>query len=177
MRLIFGESFLRTLFSVEAMVDCVTCVPVLAIAGLHDGPRIYVPYFLRALTIVPHLRRLINVRMELHAVIRPIEPLRERLIVLVTTLIVILYIAMCSLAYVEQHWGNQLLSPLDLLYLVTVTISTVGYGDVTPKSQAGRVIVVITILVALSVVPNLISSVVEILRKKNGARTVHPSPV
>lgn len=38
------------------------------------------------------------------------------------------------------------LSPLDSIYLTIVTISTVGYGDVTANTDAGKVLAIVIIL-------------------------------
>ncbi|KAL7753310.1 hypothetical protein RI367_001085 [Sorochytrium milnesiophthora] len=166
-RFVFRESFLRAVFSVGTLVDMVTCIPLLMVPWLHEGHVIYVPYFLRSLVIVPHLRRLLNVRMEIKENVRPFAPLKERLIVLVVTLCVILFLSMCALQYTELHWGNQVLTVIELLYFVVVTIATVGYGDVTPHSTPGRLVVVATIIIALSAVPSLVSSVIETLKQQS----------
>ena len=41
----------------------------------------------------------------------------------------------------------------DMLYFTIVTMTTVGYGDISPKSDEGRAIVVFTIVIILSVLP------------------------
>ena len=40
-----------------------------------------------------------------------------------------------------------------MVYFTVVTLATVGYGDVTPKSEEGRVCVIILIIIVLVVIP------------------------
>ncbi|KAI8621418.1 hypothetical protein BC830DRAFT_1058181, partial [Chytriomyces sp. MP71] len=46
------------------------------------------------------------------------------------------------------------------------TLSTVGYGDVTPQSKEGEGVVILIILTTLAVVPYLISSLVETMAQQ-----------
>eukprot|EP00899_Mesostigma_viride_P029372 jgi/Mesvir1/961/Mv17514-RA.2 len=48
------------------------------------------------------------------------------------------------------------------LYMIIVTISTVGYGDITPRTPAGRAFIAITILVSLIILPAQISRLVSL---------------
>ncbi|KAI8603965.1 hypothetical protein EDD21DRAFT_301493 [Dissophora ornata] len=52
----------------------------------------------------------------------------------------------------------------DAFYFILITASTVGYGDITPKSLEAKVVVMIFIIVALSVVPGLIAGTIETLK-------------
>lgn len=52
-------------------------------------------------------------------------------------------------------------SLLDSLYLTVQTVTTVGYGDVTPKTQAGRIFALVFMLVSVSTVAYILSTAVQ----------------
>ena len=51
----------------------------------------------------------------------------------------------------------------DILYFMLVTLSTIGFGDIYPKTIASRVTIIITILILLSVVPTVYQKLKTIL--------------
>lgn len=53
-----------------------------------------------------------------------------------------------------RHFG-------DTLYFMFVTLSTVGYGDMSPKTEMGKVSVVFIILASISYLPHIISDAIE----------------
>jgi len=54
---------------------------------------------------------------------------------------------------------------LDALYFAVVTMTTVGYGDVTPISEAGRGLTVMMILTGIALIPTQVSSLIRQLGK------------
>ncbi|HSM81279.1 MAG TPA: ion transporter [Nodosilinea sp.] len=54
---------------------------------------------------------------------------------------------------------------LDALYFAVVTMTTVGYGDVTPISEAGRGLTVMMILTGIALIPTQLSSLIRQLVK------------
>ena len=68
-------------------------------------------------------------------------------------LVIGFYVATVLWYYNEEHsW-----SVTDCIYFITVTITTVGYGDFHPKSDLSRLITVIVILFGLIVIFGMIS--------------------
>jgi hypothetical protein len=59
---------------------------------------------------------------------KPVDPLKSKLMYLVGTLVALLYNGMSAFQYCEVTFGNINYSILDSLYVVMVTLSTVGYG-------------------------------------------------
>ncbi|KAI7887274.1 uncharacterized protein EV154DRAFT_427234 [Mucor mucedo] len=49
-----------------------------------------------------------------------------------------------------------------------VTLSTVGYGDITPHTEGSRVVMMLLIVISLAVLPSLLADVLNTLRKRNG---------
>jgi len=59
---------------------------------------------------------------------KPVDPLKSKLVHLVGTLVALLYNCMSAFQYCEVTFGNINYSILESLYVVMVTLSTVGYG-------------------------------------------------
>jgi len=75
---------------------------------------------------------------------------------------------MMAIQWAENIWGEPL-TLFNSLYLMVVTVSTVGYGDITPQSVQGRMIIIAIIIAALYVIPLQISALADafILRRGN----------
>lgn len=50
-----------------------------------------------------------------------------------------------------------------MVYFTVVTLATVGYGDVTPKSEEGRVCVIILIIIVLVVIPKQTNELIRLM--------------
>lgn len=59
---------------------------------------------------------------------KAVNPLKSKLIYLVSTLMALLYNGMSAFQYCEVTFGDVNYSILESLYVVMVTLSTVGYG-------------------------------------------------
>lgn len=46
--------------------------------------------------------------------------------------------------------------PLDALYFTIVTLTTIGYGDITPQTDAGKIFTMIYIFVGISLISGFI---------------------
>ena len=76
-------------------------------------------------------------------------------------------IVMCAgfVIGVIEGWGTS-----DSIYWVVITMLSVGYGDLSPKSQAGRLFALIFIPVGVVALMNMISSLYEINTKYSRRR-------
>jgi uncharacterized membrane protein len=51
--------------------------------------------------------------------------------------------------------------PLDALYFCVISLTTVGYGDLTPKTDAGKVMAIVYILLGLGIIMALATMVAQ----------------
>ena len=67
-----------------------------------------------------------------------------------------------GLIYQVEHQvnGDRLTNFFDAFYFVVVTMTTVGYGDVTPLSQAGRIMTVLMIFTGVLFIPWQLSELI-----------------
>ena len=91
-----------------------------------------------------------------------------------------IYLLILILVILAGSAGMMLLEglgPLDALYFVVVTIGTVGYGDITPVTRAGRILVVVLILAGVGafvgVFANSIEMMMERAERRERLRKIH----
>ncbi|KAI9307677.1 hypothetical protein BJ944DRAFT_157570 [Cunninghamella echinulata] len=100
---------LSVLFSFRCVIELLTSVPFLVSNFLYYGQYLYD---------------------------KLVDPLKSKLIHLICTLMVLLYNGMAAFQYCEATFANVSYSILDSLYVVMVTLSTVGYGAILPNLLA-----------------------------------------
>ncbi|ORZ17354.1 hypothetical protein BCR42DRAFT_326519 [Absidia repens] len=124
---------LSVLFSFRCCIELLTTVPFLLSNFLENGQYLYD---------------------------KVIDPLKSKLIHLICTLMVLLYNGMSAFQYCEATFAGVNYSILDSLYVVMVTLSTVGYGG-------SRIVMMTLIVVALAVLPSLLADVARTMQKRN----------
>ncbi|KAI9168331.1 hypothetical protein H9P43_007703 [Blastocladiella emersonii ATCC 22665] len=164
--LAFADTPRRVIFSPLMLIELLTTAPMIVSMFLAHGPLMFVPYYLRCIAVIPRLRRFLHIRLEVSEVMVPTDALREKLIVLVSTLLAIIYTVMCSVQYAEMVMGDQVLTLMDTVYFTVVSLTTVGYGDITAKSTVGRIVIIIGIILAFVAIPPLVSSAMDTYRAR-----------
>jgi voltage-gated potassium channel len=84
-----------------------------------------------------------------------------RAVKLLLTVLVLLFLSAGGF-YSVEHGVNPAVSNFgDAFYYTVVTLSTVGFGDVLPVTQAGRWVTVVSILAAIVLIPRQASRIVR----------------
>jgi hypothetical protein len=158
----------------------VISVPVIVLFFIPIGIYIYVPYFLRCLVVVGRFEEFIILRNSWVSLLPSsfsdysYDYAKERLYVIIARMFALIYFSLCAFHYaefnVERNTGTTL-TLMESFYFTIITMSTVGYGDITPKTFFGRWIVVCTIVIALGILPGLIGAVVEIVSDQNEGKS------
>jgi voltage-gated potassium channel len=65
------------------------------------------------------------------------------------------------------YHGVEGWSWLDSLYFSVITLTTVGYGDITPHSTFGKIFTMIYIFVGLGIILSFITAIEHHARKEN----------
>ena len=144
-------------------MDLVTALPLIVTWGWgtfwanHD---LWIPYFLRAWLITTRLDAILQSDSKIIAKLN-ITMLTEKLITLMGFLLCILYSSLCFFQFMEQQFGRQYYSTIECLYFVLVSVSTIGYGDISPNTIQSKIVIILMIVVLLAVVPRLLNEISE----------------
>ena len=92
------------------------------------------------------------------------------------TLFIIIFVY-SGLIYQVEHPNNPEIfhTFLDALYFSVATMTTVGFGDVTPKSEIGRLLTILMILTGIALIPWQLGDLVKRL-VKTGNQVQKPCP-
>lgn len=76
-----------------------------------------------------------------------------RIMQLITSLIIIFFVSAGLLYSLESASNTEIQTFGDAFYFTVVTLTTVGFGDITPVTEAGRWVTVLMILSGIVVIP------------------------
>lgn len=80
-----------------------------------------------------------------------------------------IYLVLAVLILVAAVWAFMAvegLSPVDALYFSVVTVATVGYGDITPSTEMGRLLAVVLIVAGVGVFAGLVANATELIIRR-----------
>lgn len=164
LRLWSAENKLRYIFSLYALIDLVAILPFLFTAV--DVRFIRVLRWFRVLRLI----RFIEGNTTFGYVSRNDSAIFVRILF---TLFSIIFVY-SGLIYQVEHRANpaQFKTFLDAFYFSVATMSTVGFGDVTPISELGRLLTVMMILTGIALIPWQVGDLVKQLIKTSSQKEV-----
>lgn len=80
---------------------------------------------------------------------------------LVMTVLMIFFISSGLFFHVESHLNANVRTFSDAFYFTVVALTTVGFGDITPVSEAGKWVTVLMILSGISLIPWQVSRILR----------------
>lgn len=138
------KAYLAYAFTPFAIIDLLSVVPILMF--FFPGNSVIRMFRLFRVFVVFKLLRYSKVMVQISNVLRRIK--RQLLAVLVLTLI---YIASSALI-IFQVEPDMFENFFEAIYWSTITITTVGYGDVYPSTTIGQVLTSISSLVGVAII-------------------------
>ncbi len=141
------SSFIRYPFTVWAIIDLISILPSLMI--LHSGFKILRLFRLFRTMRVFRVFKAFRYSKSISIISRVIQESKSALIAVCT--LAIGYIFVCALVVFNVE-GSSFDSFFDALYWATISLATVGYGDIYPVTTAGRVITMISSFFGIAII-------------------------
>ncbi|KAI8388327.1 uncharacterized protein BYT42DRAFT_559714 [Radiomyces spectabilis] len=158
---------MSVLLSFRCFIELLTTIPFLVSNFIEHGQYLYVPYFLRSWILLLRIKSVMKIKINLQMTDKALDPLKYKFAHLIGTIVALMYNGSAAFQYCEATFGSDSYTILDSLYVVMVTLSTVGYGDITPTTEASRIVMMLLIVISLAVLPTLIAGVSETLSQEN----------
>lgn len=167
LRLIAAPAKLKYLFSFYSLIDLMAILPVLT--GITDVSFIRILRWFRILRLL----RFIEGKALFGNLDREDSSIVTRILFTIFSIIFIY----SGLIYQVEHPVNpqDFGTFSDAVYFAVVTMTTVGFGDITPTSDAGKLMTVLMILTGIALIPwqlgDLIKQVAKSANKVNAVCT------
>jgi voltage-gated potassium channel len=162
-RLIAAPDKFKYLFSFYSLIDLIAILPVLI--GITDVSFIRILRWFRILRLL----RFIEGKALLGNLDREDSSIVTRILFTIFSIIFIY----SGLIYQVEHPVNpqDFGTFFDAVYFAVVTMTTVGFGDITPTSDAGKLMTVLMILTGIALIPWQLGDLIKQIAKNGNKLT------
>ena len=150
LRLIAVRRPLRYAVSFFGMIDLLTVLPAFLGLVLPGSHYLAVLRLLRVLRVFRVLK-LVPYMAEAEAIIRALRASRRKITVFLFSVLIIA-VVLGSLIYVIEGEENGFTSIPRSMYWTIVTLTTVGYGDLTPRTGLGQAIAAVIMVMGYGII-------------------------
>ena len=142
----------RYIFSFYGIVDLLSILPTYVGLFVPNAHELMVIRLLRLLRIF-RVFKLVRFLGEADALRRAFYSSRHKIAVFLTAVLIIITIMAALMHIVEYNAGNEDFSSLpQSMYWAIVTMTTVGYGDITPITTLGKFLSALMMLIGYSMI-------------------------
>jgi len=151
-RLLIVRRPMRYALSFYGIVDLLAILPAFIGLVVPGGERLLVIRTLRLLRIFRVLK-LTRYLSEATALREALIDSRHKIAVFLSTVLIVVLIASALMHIVEGNAGNEAFDSMPgAMYWAIITMTTVGYGDVTPVTAVGKLTTAALVLVGYSLI-------------------------
>lgn len=166
---------MQYVFSFYGLVDLVSVAPSY-LALIFPGANYLLIIRLFRVLRVFRVFKLVRYSQEASVLVRAMYASRRKILVFFMAVLVI-SVVFGSLMYIVEGPANGFTSIPKSIYWTVVTVTTVGYGDITPQTVLGQIISVFAMLTGYSIIAiptGIVSAelIEEVRRERSGERGV-----
>ncbi len=142
------------LLSPSSIVDLLAILPA------------YRPFRVLRIFVLFRVFKLLRYTKSINQFIEVLATKRFELMTLLFLLIFIVSTAGIAIYVFEEQKNRDINSLFDAIYWALITISTVGYGDISPKTPEGRIVSMIIIISGIAMISFVTSVIVSAFSEK-----------
>lgn len=164
LRLAVADRRVRFAFSFFGIIDLLAILPFYVSVGI-DARSVRVFRLLRLFRIF----KVVRYSKAIQRFHRALLIAKEELVLFGTTALMVLFLAAAGIHHFEHEvQPDQFRSVFHSLWWATVSLTTVGYGDVVPKTTGGRIFTFFVLVIGMGVISALTGIVSSALTKARG---------
>lgn len=155
-------------FTKFAIIDLLTVAPVYAELFFDDGESSAEEAAFEGLAFLRFVRilRVMRIMRAFGALNNSMSPVGRQLAMLGLTVASIMFLT-AGLVHLAESPTNEEWTFGTALWFMVVTISTVGYGDISPDTYEGKAIVAIMIMASVVIVPVQVDTLVKLMQLRS----------
>lgn len=162
------RSALRIVFSTTILIVLYTALPAVSRSGARPLIELLAGLLVFAGMLAWQIKSIIDAE---HPEVRAVEALA----IAIVLLIIVFAFTYLSLAHTDPKNFSEPLDHVSAVYFTVTVISTVGFGDITARTDIARIIVTIQILLDLGLLVGIVRTVIYAARvgvqRRHGERS------
>ena len=161
--------YARSFFGIIDLLSVIPTYAALLVPGLH----VLVDFRLLRLLRIFRLLKLVSYIEEYSQLAKSVKASQRKILIFLSVVAILVIINGTLLYVIEGGPGTAFSSIPTSVYWAITTVSTVGFGDISPKTDLGRAIASVTMLIGwgiLAVPTGIVTS--EMTAQRFGRRTV-----
>lgn len=152
LRLLIARRPLRYAVSFFGIIDLLSILPAFIGLFVPGGERLLVVRTLRLLRVF-RVFKLARYLSEATALRDALYQARHKIAVFITTVTIVVVVMSAIMHVVESNAGNDAFNSMpEAMYWAVITMTTVGYGDITPTTAVGKALTAVLVLIGYSLI-------------------------